>query len=248
MNLRVAVLIAVVVATFAVVLSLDPIPQNLEFHDFADKRTWLSIPNFLDVASNLPFLLVGLAGISLAARRYSGAARLEWTVFFVGVLLVTFGSSYYHWSPSNATLAWDRVPITVAFMALLAALIGETVSPRAGRLVLAPAVLLGIASVAYWYWRDDLRIYAWVQFFPLLLIVLLLALFPGRIRGWPFLIGALALYGLSKLLEQTDDAVFAATRGFVAGHALKHVVAAAGCYAILAMLRRRVVLPGAGAG
>lgn len=246
MTPRVTALIAVVAATFAVVLSLDPIPQDPAYHQFADSRRWLGIPNFLDVASNLPFLIVGLSGVAFTARRYSGVARLEWTVFFAGVLLVTAGSSYYHWAPSNATLAWDRAPMTIAFMALLAALVAETVSPRAGRLVLVPAVVLGIASVVYWYLRDDLRFYVWVQFFPLLLIVLLLVLFPGKIRGWPFLLGALALYGVSKLVESFDDAIFAATRGIVAGHALKHLAAAAGCYAVFSMLRRRALsAPGA---
>ncbi len=41
-------------------LALHPIPQPLSYHNFADQRAWLGIPNFGDVASNLPFALVGL--------------------------------------------------------------------------------------------------------------------------------------------------------------------------------------------
>jgi hypothetical protein len=33
-----------------------PIAQPPEYHQFADSRTFLGIPNFLDVASNLLFL------------------------------------------------------------------------------------------------------------------------------------------------------------------------------------------------
>jgi hypothetical protein len=45
------------------VLVQEPIAQSLEYHDFADNRTLLSIPNFYNVISNLPFIIVGFMGI-----------------------------------------------------------------------------------------------------------------------------------------------------------------------------------------
>ena len=242
MKLRVASLVAAVAGSLALALSLHPIPQSLAYHRFADQRAWFGIPHFMDVVSNVPFLLIGLAGVSLSARKQFQGARLEWLIFFAGVALVAFGSGYYHWSPSNDTLAWDRLPMTIAFMALLAAMIGETISPRAGYAVLVPALLVGAASVIYWQLTDDLRLYGWVQFFPLILIPLLLTLFPGRFGQWRFLAGALGCYVLSKVLEAADDAVFRATGGLVAGHALKHLSAAGACLILLVMLKRRATL------
>src|ERR1043166_3692272 len=46
-----------------------------------------------------------------------------------------------------ATLVWDRLPMTILFMALLASTIGERVAMPAGRLLLFPLLVLGIASV-----------------------------------------------------------------------------------------------------
>jgi hypothetical protein len=44
----------------AIVFGLPPIPQNLNYHGFADDPTMLGMPSFLKVASNLPFLGVGV--------------------------------------------------------------------------------------------------------------------------------------------------------------------------------------------
>ena len=43
-------------------LLVPPIPQSQIYHQFADQQTLLGIPNFWNVVSNLPFILVGAAG------------------------------------------------------------------------------------------------------------------------------------------------------------------------------------------
>jgi len=52
---------ALIIAIIA--LLIPPIPQPLSYHNFADHRSWLGIPNFNDVASNLPFAIVGILGL-----------------------------------------------------------------------------------------------------------------------------------------------------------------------------------------
>lgn len=42
---------------------VPPIPQPAEYHQFADQRIYFGIPNFFNVASNIAFLLVGVAGL-----------------------------------------------------------------------------------------------------------------------------------------------------------------------------------------
>ena len=63
--------------TAAIVLAaglLPAVPQPLDYHDFADKRAFLGIHNFVDVVANGAFLVVGLAGL-LIVRGYLDRAR-----------------------------------------------------------------------------------------------------------------------------------------------------------------------------
>lgn len=250
-NWRLWTLTAVLLAVTVGVFFLPPIPQSQAYHNFADQRQLLGVPNCLDVISNAAFLVVGLWGI-LALTRHAKAhavvfvderERWPYLVFFIGVTLTAFGSSYYHLQPANDRLVWDRLPMAVGFMALVAAVISERVNIKAGIRLLAPLLVLGIGSVVYWSvtesaGRGDLRPYALVQFGSLLTILLLLALFPQRYsRGGDFLISFI-IYGLAKVFEAADRQIFA-LGGIVSGHTLKHLAAAISAYWILRMLQLR---------
>ena len=43
-----------------------------------------------------------------------------------------------------------------------------------------PLLAIGVFSLLLWYWTDDLRGYIWVQFFPCLVLPLLLLMFPPK--------------------------------------------------------------------
>ena len=248
---------AVIIAIIAV--ALPPIPQPLSYHQFADQRAWLGIPNFGDVVSNLPFAIVGICGLIFLLRpsaqsRFADPRErwfyIRWIymLMFAGLLLTAFGSSYYHRNPNNATLVWDRLPMTLGFMSLLAAMIGERISLRAGLASLAPLLAFGLFSVVYWDVTEsrghgDLRLYALTQFGSLLVLLLLLALFPARYTRGPDFMVALGFYVLAKALEVLDRRVFHATRGAMSGHALKHIAAAFAAYWILRMLKLRAPVP-----
>jgi hypothetical protein len=218
---------ALAAASFAGMLFVPPIRQDPAYHNFADQRTMFGIPNFWNVVSNLPFLLVVLL-VALRALR-SGVGPLPWPVhhriFLFGVGAVTFGSAYYHAWPSDATLFWDRLPMTVAFMALFAAVIGEGLSPSAGRTFLFPLLVFGAASVFYWRLTGDLRLYVLVQFFPMLAIPLIMILCPPNRIPNSGLIGLMLFYALAKLLEWQDHAI--ANVISTGGHPWKHLAAAA---------------------
>jgi hypothetical protein len=244
---RVAILLGVGVLAVAWAARHGPIPQPPELLQFADRRTLLGIPNALDVLSSAAFAPVGVAGIAVLLRgqpRFRDAReRWPWLVLFTGVALTSVGSAWFHLGPSLDSLAWDRLPMTVGFMGLLAALVAERVGPRAGLALLAPLVATGIGSVVYWLatehaGRGDLRPYLLVQAYPLAAILLVLALFPRTYdanAGW---LAALGAYALAKWAEDHDAAIFAALR-VVSGHTLKHLLAAAGVGILLAMLARR---------
>lgn len=241
-------LTALIVAT--VFLFVPPISQDPAYHVLADTRLVLGVPRFGDVVSNLPFVLVGLAGLVVLWRReadLSDAAALPLAAFFLGLALVGPASAYYHWYPTTETLFWDRLPMAVAFMALLAAVLADRLplSRVAARWGLALLLALGVASVVGWSQGEargagDLRAYAIVQFFPVVLIPLLLWLFP---RADPLIPGravlaAFLLYGLSKGAEALDHEIFALLRGAISGHSLKHLLAAAAAVPLVATLYR----------
>jgi ceramidase len=235
-NLPVLAFFGLMAASLGGLLLLPPIAQDPSYHEFADQRTILGVPNFWNVVSNLPFLVVGAAGL----RRYRDDPATF--VFFLGVFLTGIGSSYYHWDPNDETLFWDRLPMTLAFAAILALAVKERVNPRIGAALLWPALAVGLVSLLYWRWTDDLRLYFWVQFFPGAAVVLLFVLCPAKYSGAGYWIAAGALYALAKVFEFTDGAIYSAGN-LVSGHTLKHLAAAAACGAILRYFQiRRPIL------
>src|SRR5215472_15082340 len=240
-------LILVALAVTVIALLFPPIPQPLSYHHFADQRSWLGIPNFADVISNVPFAIVGIWGMILLfgpRRGNFSDPRERWLYrfMFAALLLTAFGSGYYHLAPDNARLVWDRIPIMMVFMALLSAVIAERVSVTAGVALFPVLEIVGIASVLTWSTGElrgqgDLRFYAAVQVYAVLILLLTLLLPPKYTRGSDFAI-VVGFYALAKILEASDHQVFALGH-IVSGHTLKHLAAAAAGYWILRMLRHR---------
>ncbi len=228
---RVGILFLVSLAGAWALIAHGPIAQDPAYHRFADARQIVGITNFWNVVSNLPFVLVGIVGLLRYSRITARAFRGAYFTLCVGVVLIGIGSSDYHFNPSNATLVWDRLPMTVAFMALLCMLISERVKATQSRTMLFVLIGSGISSVLYWAWSEsigkgDLRPYVLAQFLPLALIPLIVGMFKSRFINNAYLLGALALYIAAKVFEHFDAVIMLAT-GDIGGHALKHLTAAA---------------------
>jgi hypothetical protein len=240
---RECALCVISLALLAAVMAVEPIAQDLAYHHFADRRAVLGVPNFFNVASNAAFLLVGIAGAAFCLGRHGSGASASWAVLFLGAALVSIGSAYYHWAPDNATLVWDRLPMTVGFMGLFVALLSEHIDEKLESVMLLPALIVGAASIAWWRYAEDLRPYVWVQSMPLVTLSLVVALFPGRYTRRRFLVYGLACYLLAKVAEFFDHEVFALTANVLSGHSLKHLLAALGLLFVYLMLRRREPIP-----
>ena len=215
-----------------------PILQDQAYHNFSDQKTIFGIPNFWNVLSNLPFLLVGLLGI-LQIDRVANV-KLPYQVFFIGIALCFFGSSYYHWSPNDASLVWDRLPMTIAFMSMVSVVVMEHVDERMGRKLLWPLVIVGLLSILYWVLSGDLRFYGLVQFYPMIALPLILLCFPSNYNNtsgyWLLFFWYLAAKVLEHFDTEIHDALF-----IMSGHPLKHIAAAAGVYCLLRTYLRRAL-------
>jgi len=229
---------------------LPAVPQSLEYHHFADQRDLLGIHNFLDVVSNLAFLIVGVAGLVIV---FTGRARFEfnserwpYAVFFLGALLTALGSGYYHLAPDNETLFWDRLPMTIAFMGLVSSQIVDRIHLQAGLVLLVPMLFLGAASVIYWRATEQAGVgnvlpYGILQGYAVVIVLLLAWLSPSRYTRGHDLYWVFGWYVLSKLLETFDAQVLDFLGGVVSGHTLKHLAAAIAGFTVCSMLLRRTL-------
>ena len=145
---------------------------------------------------------------------------------------MAIGSGYYHLNPNSSTLVWDRLPMTIAFTALMSIVISEFIDNKKGKLLLLPFLLLGIISIIYWVNLGDLRLYAFVQFYPILAVPVILILFKSEENSpngfWLLLIA----YIIAKLFEMYDFEIHK-TLKLLSGHSLKHISASVGIYLLI---------------
>jgi hypothetical protein len=260
-RLRVIVLVLVGVVAAVLLWKHGPVPQPEDYHQFADARTLWGIPNAHNVLSNVPFFFVGLFGLAFLRRGPSRDPEGPWrpgahtafeslrerpayVIFFAGVLLTAFGSGWYHLKPSTPSLFWDRLPMAIAFTAFFAAMIAERISIYWSRMLLLPLVFVGVASVVMWRVSEDrgagdLRVYLFVQLFPMLALPLMMLLFPPRYSRGGEIFLVVLFYAGAKALEHFDRRIWDLTAHTVSGHALKHLVAAIAILFVLDMLRKR---------
>jgi hypothetical protein len=217
-----------------------PVKQALDYHAFDDTRALFGVPNFWNVASNLPFLVVGLLGIeelsdcprgalsasmppnSFFRRRDLRRSRLSLLSSYAGQRLPDLGSPAHDDGVHvlcrdhhrGAHRSPDRCPVAATACAARRGV---------GRLLAADR---------------RLRPYIVVQFLPLLVIPLVLLLFPSSFSSVALVWAMLGSYALSKALELGDDFTFA-FGGLMSGHALKHAVAALSMYLFVLAVRTR---------
>ncbi len=250
---RGGLLLASALACLLAAIFVPAVPQPLSYHAFADCRSLWSVPNCFNVLSNLPFLVGGVAGLRLVWKGGGDFVepheRLPYLVFFLGAALTSFGSSWYHLAPDNPRLVWDRLPMTLGFAGLVSAALVERFDLRFGLRALWPLLGVGAGTVLLWYASErlghgNLIPYIAYQGGSILVIVLLIALFPARrYSHGHLLVWAAAWYGLAKVFEGADLAVYRATGGTVSGHTVKHLLAAGAVFAVVRMLRLRTALP-----
>ncbi|MBE9516173.1 MAG: ceramidase domain-containing protein [Proteobacteria bacterium] len=234
---------------------LPAIPQDPAYHAFADARPLFGVENFLNVSSNVFFIAAGLMGLQSVLVSRSGGLRSDhavlrqmYSLLFIGLIITGLGSGWYHLLPDNVTLMWDRLPMTLSFMAFFSIVITERApvswGRKWGKRMLWALIVAGFCSVFYWAYTEDqqqgdLRLYVLVQFLPALLIPFILLLYPARYPGDRYFWFLIACNVLSKLFEHWDSQIYSLTDAVVSGHSLKHVVAALGGYFMYKLWRMK---------
>ncbi len=227
-----------------IALLLPAVPQPVAYHDFADHRAFIGIGNFIDVASNSAFLITGLIGLFVVWQRRGHfeqfAESIPYFAFFLGVGLTAVGSAYYHLAPDNERLFWDRLPMTIAFMSLIAAQLNERIGGRLVRSLLVPLLTVGVASVVYWIATErggagNVVPYVVLQAYAVGALLVLAAGYPSRYTRGNDILGVFAAYLVAKALEHFDQQVLAIGH-LVSGHSLKHVAAAVAGLLVCRML------------
>ncbi len=249
MTKRTWLLVFLTLSSVASAALLPALPQPLSYHDFADQRTMFGVERFQDVASNIGFVVVGIAGLAIVTRRRTrfefAVERLPYAAFFTGMVLTAAGSAWYHMKPDNETLAWDRLPMTVAFMSLIAAQVVERISIRAGIAMLVPLLIIGTASVVYWIATEradsgNVVPYLVLQIYAVAALLLIAATHPSRYTRGSDIYWVFGAYIAAKLLEYLDREILALGH-LVSGHSLKHLAAALAGLVVCRTLMLRTV-------
>lgn len=251
-NLYYLIFSLIIISTIIVFGFFPRMPQPLEYHDFADKRSYWGIPNFYNVISNLAsFIVAFMALVYLFTSKFKNYTKsLEKKIylgFFKAILLTSLGSVYYHWNPNNLTLFWDRLPMIIALMIFQSAIIAERISIKKSKQLLIPLIVLGAFSAIYWRNTEingvgDLRLYGLLQFFLPINVALMLWKLPSSYTSSSHLWEALAWYAFAHIAAFSDANIYEATNQFVSGHTLKHICFAFATFAVLKYLKRRTVM------
>lgn len=198
-----------------------PNPQDLGYHNFADTTEIFSIPNFHNVVTNLIFIIVSIIGLKIYKKQQKHNS--SWLSFLISVLIVAPGSAYYHLTPNNETLFWDRLPMTIGFISLTCFAMFEVHKVNKQIIPLFISQLIGLSALFYWVVNDDLRFYLWVQGVPVILLAYIAFIISTpSLRPKPVLM-AVILYIAAKLTESHDHEIYEIL-GY-SGHSIKHLLA-----------------------
>ncbi|MBI5279868.1 MAG: hypothetical protein HY854_25790 [Burkholderiales bacterium] len=234
------VLLAAVAAFIALALLGPAVPNPADPHGFADQRALWGVPYAMDVLSNLPFALAALAGGAWLWRIRHAVSTVQVALsalFFAGLAATAAGSAWYHLRPDDAGLAVDRYAMSIAFAGLLGLAAAGRAGERAGLALGISLLVLAPASVAVWSATGNVLPWAVVQFGGMagVLACAFTRPLPGGLPVRWLLV--LAAYGVAKLFEANDHAIYELTGHALSGHTLKHLAAACAAWPLIASVQ-----------
>ncbi|CAJ2675212.1 unnamed protein product [Trifolium pratense] len=212
------------------------IPRSPNYHQFADMRNLLGVPNTLNVITNFPFLVVGVLGLILALEggffTISSQAEIStWILFYAGILGVAFGSVYYHMKPDNNRVLWDTLPMMVAYSSLFSSLVVERIGQRIGLGCMCALLFAAFTCIVYERIYDDIRLCLMFQLILPLAIAAVAYMYPSNYTHSTYWFSSIGIYLLAKLEAVSDKKLYRANNYVISGHSLEHV-----CLALIPFL------------
>ncbi len=234
---RFAALAGLAALLAAAIAAAGMLHQDQQFHEFAGTAAF-GLPHFGNVVSNLPYALVGIAGLARLGRTDASLPlKAAFAAWCGGFILVAAGSAWYHAAPGDASLVWDRAAMTIIFAAATALYAADRISPRSGAVALAVLAALGLWSQWHWAVTGDLRAYRFAELLPFVMVPAICVLFPGRVTTLRHAWAIIAIFGLATLCEHYDRAIAEAVA--VSGHTVKHLVSALAGWLAVSMVSGR---------
>jgi hypothetical protein len=227
-------------------LFYGPISQPQEYHDFADDREILGVPNALDVMSNLAIIYPGVVGLAFIheSRNRTQVSEDEISIqitLFSGMILTFAGSVWFHLDPTDSTMLWDRLGMSVVIGSCISLLIHDMWDRNLAAKIHLPIIIASIVSVLWWPVFDDLRVYFIVKHHPFILFPIFLLCgrrIYDKVSGYYW---ALSMFLLATIFEFADQQIFEIT-GIISGHTLKHIAAGIGLWFLMVMIRDRELI------
>jgi hypothetical protein len=227
-------------------LFYGPISQPQEYHDFADDREILGVPNALDVMSNLAIIYPGVVGLAFIheSRNRSQVSEDEISIqitLFSGMILTFAGSVWFHLDPTDSTMLWDRLGMSVVIGSCISLLIHDMWDRNLAAKIHLPIIIASIVSVLWWPVFDDLRVYFIVKHHPFILFPIFLLCgrrIYDKVSGYYW---GLSMFLLATIFEFADQQIFEIT-GIISGHTLKHIAAGIGLWFLMVMIRDRELI------
>ena len=222
---------------------LPSIEQNQNYHNFADQRVLFGVNNAFDTLSNLAFIIVGALGLfNFYNNQYikiSNSFSVILNLFFISIILTGLGSSFYHLSPNDFTLVFDRLALTLVFTFILAMLANVRISERSGFHTLAELIILAPLTVLIWNYNGNLTPYIILQYGGVVIVILTLILTKAS-KPSPCFTSLIILYGFAKITEFYDEKIFTLSENVISGHTLKHLISAIAVIVFISPLKGKL--------
>ena len=172
---------------------MDKVTLPASYHNFADKGTFMGIPNAMDVISNIAIVIPAL-------------------YLSIHILLIALSSTYYHLQPTDDRIFWDMLFIATTHVVVLSYFIKDEY-----------AIILYIGSiltVVYWKQYNDLRPYILILIgIPLYIISLIYKNKKVNNYLYPIVIFGI----MARVIEHNDHYVYKMTNNMISGHTAKHI-------------------------
>ena len=211
----------------------NKIERPKEYHNFADKKNILNIPNTVNVVSNISFLIPVFYLLKSTKKR-----SLKVNLLMIHLVLLGIASTYYHYIPSDKTLFWDMLMIATTSMVVLNIFMTPQNLQKEEEKVDSYQLLFyhfGFLSVIYWKFTGDIRLYL-IILIGVPLYIILKNYKNKDIRNYLLLMIVSNI--ILRLSEHNDHFIYQFTNKNISGHTIKHIFAGIGIFSVIKILEK----------